>query len=191
MAKKTAEKKTVYPIEVQSSTRVRVTRERNSANEWDQDDLDSDTTIIGVKPGSSDWYTEVTSPFPLEKGSEYYLVYVVYSTGDSFHRESGRVAYIDLFIDSQKAEQCARDIQDHYNLTGNAARWKPNPVKPPKGYSEYRVSYTNEVGEVVSIAPSWTGYFEILTNIVVKKVVAIFSHGDNIPKDDGLIRYEY
>jgi hypothetical protein len=125
----------------------------------------------------------------LEKGEQYYLVYAVYSTGDSFHHEEGCVAFVDLFKTAEKAEACAKAINDHYLLTDNGDQYPYKTAAQlkklrPKGYSEWTVPYKNEADVETTAHTSWCGYFDRLTNVVVERVTAQ-------PESNGLIRYKY
>jgi len=184
----------MYPVEVYDQTRTYVTRERNKESDWDRDDIANETSVKGVGPGRTDWFTEITTPFPLERGNEYYLVYVTYRTGDSFHREDGRVRYIDLFISREKAEACAQEIEKHYRLTDKGAGWgKEADVKKlrPKGFCEWQVSYLNEAGTEITTSVSWAGYFERLNGVTIERVIARYNQTDEVPEDAGFIRYRY
>lgn len=179
-----------YPLIVHAQSSGYVTRERNQDDEWDNDDTAIDTTILGVETSKESQekagYNETIVPFEVVDGKDYYLVYVTYSTGDSFHREDGVVRYIDLYETREKAEKTAKVIQDHYNLSDNERRWNAKPVKPPKSYNEFSLKYRNEVGEEVDLHVSWTGYFERLSGITVQKVQL---HEGN--RRHGKINYRY
>jgi hypothetical protein len=181
--------KKFYQIDVVSKTYTDVTRERVPDERWDADDLAHHTSIYGVRSTEikdrEAVYGDMVTPFEVVDGEDYYLVYVTYSTGDSFHNENGCVNYIDLFKTRAKAEACAKAIEEHYKLSDNATRWNAKKVKPPKGYSEWTLTYLNEEGKEVSTHVSWAGYFERLEYVTVESV-----HNAG-PVDEGMVRYRY
>lgn len=154
MAKKKAEprlpKVKRYPVRIIDETFTVVTRKKNPDDEWDSDDLSHNTKVIEVVPGLG--YPDVSPPFPLEAEKEYYLVYVTYGTGDSFHHEDGRVDYIDLFATLERAEACVNAIVKHDNEYGR--------LNKHKGYDPYTVYYLDEAGIQVKAHTYWHGYFE-------------------------------
>lgn len=176
-------KNKMWHVEISDHHSGYVTRRARDDDEWDQDDIAYTHTVLGVRTfdeGEPQYYTGVTVPFQVLNDKEYYLVYVVYSTGDSFHHEEGCVHYVDLFETLSKAEALAKIIETHYSFSYKAQRWADKEVKPPKGYNEYQISYLNEAGEEISTHVPWTGYFESLTNIVIERVRKIPRNGGKI-----------
>jgi len=177
-----------FNVEIIDSNQTNVTRERDPDDEWSRDDLQHYTTITGVRTANSgtNYMYDVVVPFEIIPEKDYYLVYVEYSTGDSFHHEKGLVRYIDLFETREKAEKLAKQIKEHYDLSSNnpEIRWNKKPYKPPKNYSEWQFTYLNEEDKEVVCQVSWTGYFESLSSVNVKKVGYVAGR-------DELIQYHY
>lgn len=188
MAKKTKKvvKAQLYPVVIVKSSH---TTESQSSNSSEFCDMHFLTDIKGVYQGIPDKdYSEIVVPFEVEVNKEYFLVYVEYNSGDSFHHETGRISYVDLFKTKEKAEACAKAIEDHYKQTPDGLPYhERRTYKPPKGFKGYSVDYINEAGEAMTVSASWTGYFERLTSVVVKKVWGMPPH----EQKEGLIRYEY
>jgi len=122
---------------------------------------------------SSDWnlggtatpekkYPDVVCPHDFAPGDTAYLVWVVYSTGDSFgHHSGGGHELVGLFRDRDTAEKLAADIEANawaYNRRGGSRDAGYHFVTPDG--QEFKSGY----------AP-WKGYFESLDNARVDSVV--------------------
>lgn len=183
--KKTESQTKYYPLVVHYEQYTEITRERDYEDEWDNDDVAHSVSIFGIEtPTKEETYTDITVPFKVVSEKNYYLVYVTYSTGDSFHQESGCVEFIDVFETREKAENLARIIKDHYQFCDNEQRWNDKKTKPPKGYNQFSLEYQNEEGKNLNCHVHWTGYFERLESIDIKEV-------GYFKPDDGLICYHY
>lgn len=91
-----------------------------------------------------DRYYDVHVGFEPVKDRDYYLVFGIYSSGDSFGRETGKVAFIELFEDESKAHEFVK-------LIGKT--------------SEYSVKFDD-----VTYYIPWVGHFESLEVCDVKRV---------------------
>lgn len=88
--------------------------------------------------------------FPVkEKSDFYYLVYVEYSTGDSYRREYGVHTHIALLTNGDDAAAICDQIKELYSYNSK------NESSP----STYRVTLPS-TGEIVTGFADWTGYFE-------------------------------
>ena len=88
----------------------------NPNNKWSRNSTSSDWSVHGIEEVTSkNAYYDIETEFDLEKEVEYYLVYAVYTTGDSFgYDKHGSIEYIGIYKDSRIAdENCARN-QNHY-----------------------------------------------------------------------------
>lgn len=183
------EKVLYYPVVVHYEANTWVSRNRDESDQWDNDDTVTDTTVLGVETEKEQRerqiYADIAVPFEVISGKDYYLVYVTYSTGDSFHHEEGSVNFIELFETREKAEQLAKLIEEHYSFSDNEQRWNEQKKKPPKGYSQFNLIYHNEEGREMSLHVGWTGYFERLTSVTVEKVRHYSA------SNKGRIRYRY
>ena len=90
-----------------------VTREA-VRDEWDRDDTASTWSVGGLR--LTEDYPDVSACFPIKAGDIVYLLYVVYSTGDSFgHSEDGSISFVDVFKTHAKAVTAANTIREHSN----------------------------------------------------------------------------
>jgi len=182
-----------YPVTVHDQTNSYVTREAEPGERWDADDIAMDTTVIGVETkeaGSTKGYYDLAVPFEVVDGEDYYLVWAVYSDGDSFHHEEGCHRHIELFKTKEKAETLARKIQVHNDIYNEHNSYRSyhdkKPTPKPKDYDTYSLKYLNEAGVEMNCHCSWNGYFERLTAINIDRVR---KHGGN--RRSGLIQTRY
>jgi hypothetical protein len=133
-------------IKINTNERTRIDP-ANSDDVWDADDIYHDTTILSFSLSSRGG--DIPVHFIPEVGIDYYLLYATYSTGDSFHVETGVVEYIGLYDDNNLAWKNYRALE---NVT------------------EYSVILTAPNGLSYMQSVPWVGYFEHLTNLKVMKI---------------------
>jgi hypothetical protein len=104
----TTTNKTLYPIKVIDNVHYYTTNEADPDDEWSRDSTDESHSIEGIKLSAR--YGDVETTFKPEKGVSYYLLYYIYSTGDSFGSDSGRIHFIGLYRSKQLADKCAKLI---------------------------------------------------------------------------------
>lgn len=164
---------------------VDITRPNDPTDRWSGEDTDTQHDIQGiclVPNGIKDYY-ELNSEFDLVPNTNYYLVYGIYSTGDSFSHHEGAIEYINLYLTKDRAEACAKAIQDHYDLwkegwrltadqTELKAKKQRDALKKNK-YSKYGLEIISESGKKLYISIPWTGYFETLTSVTYQTVQLI------------------
>jgi len=85
-------------VDVALDCRTRVTR--HGKGEWDGDDIQHTYTIKG-------WYRSSTGPYKIDPDKKAYAVYVVYSTGDSFHSEEGET---EVMMVNQSLEMAQKNV---------------------------------------------------------------------------------
>lgn len=136
---------------VEYSTRSWITRERNSDDEWDRDDTESEHTLHGISIASKSSYNTVTYPGEIKPGDKIYLLYAVYSTGDSFGHDDCH---------------CIEFISVHKDI--DIARWNYNKlqVADKDDYSS-QVLLSQDNGQTWKMTPPWCGYFESLDYVRV------------------------
>lgn len=134
-----------------------ITRHRDPGERWDGDDYAHSPSIRGISTGGERGDFEVS--FPVTPGRVYYLVSVVYDTGDSFHRETGCIEHVELFEEMEKAETLAKRIADH--ARGNR--------RSSEGRNTL-VLFTNSGAEYQGHVP-WLGYFERFEEALVTPVL--------------------
>jgi hypothetical protein len=143
----------VWHIKVDCSSYTTTIREGDSADPYDGDDTSTDHTINGIHLVDDDGYRVISVNFEPIKGQTYFLLYAIYSTGDSFSRHDGQeLELIGIYDDKNVAienEQILRNIDtENYNVT---------PVE----------LHTEGLGVHKYVAP-WAGYFESLDALEVQ-----------------------
>jgi hypothetical protein len=166
--KRVTQARPVYGYAVVNDSRTWVTRSATE-DQWDAGDTETEHHVRGVirLAGEDDrkslpyFWTEIPSTLDLHADDTAYLVYVTYSTGDSFHHAKNECfTPIALFDARSKAEVCAASIETH------AAKQDPN------GPYELRTrgKYVDNDGVEKEFYASWLGYFEQMTGVEVEKV---------------------
>lgn len=126
-----------------------VTCEADPDDEWSRDSTSTSWHVKGVQVASKDDYDGVTVGFDATPGEAVFVVYAIYSTGDSFgHDESAQLEFIDAFKSADKAAAAAQGLQ------GSAKGW------------------TREDGSFAEMNwKPWDGYFESLEEMNVEAFV--------------------
>lgn len=166
------QKPQVYPINVVTEKSTHVTRVA-TRDRWDRDDTASDWGVIGIElmpeeNGSADLYAK----FPIQINKTYWLVFVVYSTGDSFGRdENGSLEEIEIYEDETIAHDCAREIRKHADMYSEFERGYRRPkTKKPKDFNDYTLKVIGGDGKEMEVYAPWNGYFESLGYVEVASV---------------------
>ena len=145
-------------IKVLATHYIDVTREADSDEEYDADDLAHIVDVIGLQEVKDDEYFDIAIPFKLEKDTPYCLVMGVYSTGDSFHQETGVVEYVDVFRTLRAAQTCKDTLEQH-----------------DKQYQTDKITYEDSLSvklirddnSTYDFYVPWTGYFETLEYVEI------------------------
>ena len=118
MAKKNkpAPAPTVY-LHLEASGYTEVTREADPDDEWGANDTATTWYVNGITLSDDDGQHALPADFPVEVGDRVYVVYAVYSTGDTFHRAEGE--YLEV-ISFHKTETLA--AQNSSVLSGRRDR---------------------------------------------------------------------
>ena len=148
-------------ITVIDDTYEEVTRSATE-DQWDRDDTNTTHHISGIKLVGKNDYTDLTVPFKVEPGKTYYLLSVIYDTGDSFGRDEGRIEFIELYTDLELAKKNQAVIEDHNKKYRKVYHYDR---KTPKLVME------NQVGTEIDYYPTWYGYFERLSYVSVDSVM--------------------
>lgn len=123
-------------------------------------ETDTNHIIHGIDVVKKGVWHDVVTDFKVEVAKPYYLLYVTYTTGDSFGSDGGNIEFIGLYTN--------REIADE-----NAARIEKHQVKSDNGYyADFQlmlVAESDPVKEYVFYAP-WNGYFERLENVEIEKI---------------------
>lgn len=162
-----------YKIEHTSHTQV--TRAADPEDRWDADDLDTSWTIGSTITETEDKYPDIVVPFKLEQLQQYYLVYVIHNTADSFHHHEGYgCEFIEIFKDLELAQNLVNKIINHNK------DYKNN--RKDLGENAYQLSYEDQNGNKKDVYCNWNGYFESIHTCEVQGVT--FS-----PKKQKKVRY--
>jgi len=172
----------VTEISVIKDHRSHQTREPYPDDEWDRGNTSSSWTVDGIRLYESDhrrygWMEmDLDVPFEVTSGTKYYLMYVVYSTGDSFgHDEDSCIEFCGLYADKRIAEENENRIRSHYNWA-NYSSWRigEKPKRPkfvPKKDGAFNVFLRTDDGKgEYEFSVPWAGYFESLSYIEIKEV---------------------
>lgn len=162
--KKVVEVKDVAYVKIEADTYVDVVEEGDGKLYGRRDCTAKTTTIHGIKDVGKDGYYDIPVNFKLEEGTDYYLVYVNYDTGDSFGYDTGQICYVDLFKSKEKAKALVDAIHENYE----SERW---PTKKQSKPQPTQLDYVRDDGSVVTCyTGTWRGYFERM-NYVEMEVV--------------------
>ena len=104
-----------------------------------------------------------------------YKIKIIYTTGDSFHTETGIEKYIDFKWKSlEMASESLKRIGNHYEFyQNNSCLWKQPECKLPVGVAwdnQFRIivlKLVDDDGKDFSYSGFWTGYFEILEEVEI------------------------
>ena len=140
-------------IRLDDRSRTTIIRSADPDKQWDGDDTSTDVcigdTFTVVKRNQ---YYDLTVAGNPEAGEIFYLLIVIYSTGDSFSHHSGHVEYVGLYRDENTAWENLRRINDN-----------ANPLM--------LLDETEDGIEEYQIHPPWIGYFESIENVDVCQVM--------------------
>ncbi len=140
-----------------------VTQEANPEDSWDRDDTYESHHVQGVRAVGDKEYFDLTVGFDIVDDKHYFLVYGIYSTGDSFGHDEGRIEYVGLYEDREVAEDNARRIERH------ARDYRDDSITDDDAYS---VTLVTEDGAEYKVSVPWNGYFERLSYIEIERVTA-------------------
>lgn len=145
-------------LRIETTSHTEVVREADPDQEWDGDDLAHYYSVEGWTAQNKDSYG---TTFPMEgkidKNKTYWLVYVIYSTGDSFHRESGCFEAVHVFEDANDADALAEALKKDYENKDDY-NYEPLNVNLPSGR------------EIEVYTGTWKGFFESLEGVHVESV---------------------
>lgn len=137
-----------------------VTRECNSDDPWDRDDTDTENYIQGIKlvdQSAKYHHFDGEVDFEIKPDTPYFLLCGIYSTGDSFGHDTGRIEFVDLY----ESEAFAEDMQKR--LESHNAKNSGYSVREP----QWTVKLKTESGKRFDFCVPWLGYFEALQYIEI------------------------
>jgi hypothetical protein len=129
-----------------------VTRTASSDDRWDRDDTATSHSVTGIHIVGDDDYCDVVIATTVAPNERIWLVWAVYSTGDSFgHDDAANIE----FISAHRDESTARH---------NAEVLRAIPRDTSYGH---RVPIMLEGGGVMEYTVPWLGYFESLDYVEI------------------------
>lgn len=141
-------------VKIVDNVHYDVSREATES-EWDRDDTYEDHNVEGIEVvKTKSGFYDVEVGFDILHGMDYYLLYGIYSTGDSFGRDEGRIEFVDLYEDREVAEENAKRLRAH---------------NEEKEYT-YSTKLLHESGKEYDYHTPWKGFFEYLSYLEVKSV---------------------
>ena len=122
------EKKWYLKVDYHSDTDI--TRPSDPDDKWDADDLAHSQSINGyqIHTNSKGSWNFVLNKEPKIK-QPFYLVYVNYSTGDSFHRETGCIEFVDVFESEKDADALVDILDKDYSKFEKSDKHDYSPLK--------------------------------------------------------------
>lgn len=155
----------LYNVRVLDDSYHEVTREAEPGEQWDGDDTYTSHNIKGIELVGKSGYGDVMLGYKPEMGGTYYLLYVIYSTADSFHCDEGCINFVDLYRTMEEAKENAKLLEKHYRLyeEGHFDRNKDWNAR-------YSVQLKNHGGTEFTYHCPFVGYFERLSSIEVESV---------------------
>ncbi len=146
-------------IKVVANDYTDVTDEADPEEDWSSDSTSSTHDILGLQQVNNLEHFDITIPFDLEPNVPYYLVYGLYSTGDSFHSETGVIEYIDVFKSLEAAKLCQELLEEHYRTIDKVSFEKASSCE-----------LIHDDGTIYKFYVPWNGYFENLESIDIQGV---------------------
>ena len=120
---------------------------------WGRDTYHS---IQGIKKASNKEYSDFESSFEPEPDITYFLLYVLYTDGNSFGKSTGNIEFVDLYRDRDVAKKAAEAIKDHAEANENKR--------------DRNLTIPLDCGEDHAIYPPWIGYFNEIEDIIIAPV---------------------
>jgi len=150
----------IYSIEIVDHETSHNLGGQHDDDDWSRDSYSTDHNIVGFKayPDAAQSYFDLTVPYRPEDDETYYVLYAVYTTGDSFGSDPGHgIEFIGFYTKDQYdiAEENMRTIErDDGKRSEN---WSVT-LKTPDGQGTFKQHC------------GWKGYFESLDFVDIADV---------------------
>ena len=143
----------------------------DTSTSWWVEDVDF-TTQEGSGYGEHFIVPKFDLVFPLLQSKEFYILYGIYSTGDSFgHDDRKYLEVIEVYQELCDAEQAERQLQDHYRLAreGRYGGYGSGSTKKerPKDFNDYSCEIIGGDGKLFTCHTPWVGYFDSLDDLCI------------------------
>lgn len=161
--------KPMFRFHLLDETYVEQTTEPDTSGDGycDRGETYTDHSILGICP---DKHGDIVTDIDVPVDGTAYLVYVVWSTGDSFgHDACKNLTAVHLFDSREKAEACAKAIEDHAELK-RRLEYQTRKTRESRGFSEFSVKYIGNDGTEMTEYAGWNGYFESVDRVDVEQV---------------------
>jgi hypothetical protein len=123
----------------------------------DRGETDQSHSIEGIEVLTVSQYNDLEVGFEVKYDKDYYLLYALYSTGDSFGQDGGRIEFVDLYRTPAKAQEAKK------RLLAATAAYQSN-----RGC--YSTEIKNELDQKYTFHMPWLGYFERLEDLRIEAV---------------------
>lgn len=144
----------VYSIEIVDDTRTSEYGDFDPDDTFSRPNTSTEHNIRGFSVGGESQYYDEVVLYEPEKGTTYYVLYAIYSTGDSFgHDEAGGIEYYGFYREDQL--DVAKENKRRLNAAQEGAEAK---IIMPDGSKEHNVYVP------------WLGYFESLDDLDIAPV---------------------
>lgn len=143
-----------------------VTQEADPNDEWSADSTHTYNDVRGfqISIDGKRGYKDLDVKFDIDEDNTYYLLCVIYSTGDSFSNHGGQIDYIELYQDKGMADEAAKKIETDYKVYKKHSN---------TNRADYSVTIKNNEDNDFKMSCTWKGYFESLESVEVIPVKLI------------------
>jgi hypothetical protein len=152
-----------------------VTSSADPEDQWDRDDTDTSWDFESLELVGRDGYDTIATNFEVAVGDELHLLWVIYSTGNSFgNDDGGQHELVGLYQNPHVAAQNKERISRHAEWYRNNHRYstkKKVDVKPEFAKDDYTVVLLSEDGKDVELHVPWNGYFESVDDVRVESSI--------------------
>ena len=144
------DKKFGYRVEIESECQ----KSSGEPGPWGHWEARYSQRFIGVE--RDDENPDIASDLEIEKGEECYVVWLTYSTGDSFGQAiDNETAAIGIFRDFASADQLSKAVWSRLRLKD-----KDRPTV---------LEIKTDDGQTIRLGPSWEGTFNVLSEVDVER----------------------
>lgn len=123
-------------------------RESGSYGSWSEDYSSSVTDAYRIDENEQAPYESETFIVP-DDATEVFVVYMIYDTGNSFGRATGKIDIIHCTVNEEAANELAKYITTNKD--------------------EYSIKFTDDFGREISLYNPGAGYFERISYVGVER----------------------
>lgn len=135
-----------------------VTNRADPDDEWGADDTSTDHYVNGLSLTRKNSHEYCYYPGEVNKGDTLYLIYAIWSTGDSFHHDTrGCIDFVAVYKDKATANLVAHVLENHKHEDDRHGKYN------------WTANIMLDNGEEFKYHVGWLGYFENLDEIYVEE----------------------